>query len=100
MAVCETQVVEREAQRPRIEVDFTHNGGDGVAYLDMVCARQSFEAAGVEPRDGLLVRLWDYAADETGEPATLEVDAVVRYDAVRYWRAEYDRAAVALVPRY
>ena len=92
--------MERQAQRPRIEVDFTHNGGDGVAYLDMVCARQSFEAAGVEPCDGLVVRIWDYAADETGEPATLEVDAVVRYDAVRSWRAEYDRAAVALVPRY
>ena len=99
MAVCKTQAVERQAQRPRIEVDY-NNGDDGVAYLDIVCARQSFEAAGVEPRDGLLVRIWDYAADEAGEPATLEVDAVVRSDAERYWRAEYDHAAVALIPRY
>lgn len=68
--------------RPRIEVDF-NKGGNGVVYLNSIGARRSFESAGIEPTEGLVVRVWDHDTDSVGRPATLEVDAVVSFDATQ-----------------
>ena len=84
--------------RPRIEVDF-NKGGNGVVYLNSIGARRSFESAGIEPTEGLVVRVWDYDADSVGRPETLEVDAVVSFDAIQgAWRADYDPAEMVSVP--
>ena len=88
------------SDRLRIQVDFTYGGrvGDrGIVYLHrrhdlnalLPDVERQLAQRGVAAVQGLSLVLWDADVDDAGNPAELEVEALLRYDVERGWYADY-----------
>jgi hypothetical protein len=78
--------------RPRIYVDFNKLDQNQSAILTCIGTLNDLESQGIVLREGLEVRIYmPDDVDERGDLDSLEVDAVVHYNAqLRCWVAAYD----------
>jgi hypothetical protein len=101
------------AEAFRLEVDFNYSGGDedkGVVYLHpkegdrtglYAPIQRRFDAAGVQPRDGLPLILYEPRADRNDEDVVcdMEVPGVLKWiEEHHYWIATFDPHEIRWIP--
>lgn len=90
---------------PRAFADFNWWGGlaepvGGRTKFTRISNEGELREQGVEPREGLLVTLYDHDASDTGEPLFLMNEGVLFWDAeTARWHAAFDPGGFRWEPR-